>query len=151
MKKKLAMTSYPRNFSKTHRGIWRKQLVRLFNKIISDDMPNAWKHGILTHIRKNAPGEILKNHMPITLLDTVYKIRWNIIANKLAPFASLLENDAQNEYKVNKSTTDIIFYIERYLIKMPINGQTKPDLSKACGGIDRTKLREILYGAVSPI
>ena len=64
---------------------------------------------------------------------------------------NLITNDNQCAYKSKRYTMDVIYCIANQFVKNEIRGRSSFDLSKAFGGINRNKLRWILYAKVIPL
>ena len=55
--------------------------------------------------------EIVKNYRPVALLNPICKIFDSIIASIVAPYMNMLANETQRDYKKNKSTIDVVYFV----------------------------------------
>ena len=58
-------------------------------------MLGSWEIGILTLLYKHGSQKLLRNFRPVTLLNSIYKIRAGIMTNRSTPFTNLLTSETQ--------------------------------------------------------
>ena len=64
---------------------WVKPIRILIQEVPSEEMPTEWKQGVIALIYKTGCAKSIKNYRPITLLNSIYKIRETVITNRLKP------------------------------------------------------------------
>ena len=75
-------------------------MTDMYNELGNDEVPGNWKRGIITLIRKNGDRGNIKNYRPITLLNTIYKIRATIITRTLKRCMDFLTCETHHVYKI---------------------------------------------------
>jgi hypothetical protein len=126
--------------SEIHKLIWP-----VWNK---EELPQQWKEYIIIPIHKTGDNTDCKNYRGISLLSTAYKIVSNIFLARLTSYVNEVLGDHQCEFRLNRSTTDQIFYIRQILEKKwECNGtvhQLFIDFKKAYDSVKREVLYNIL-------
>jgi hypothetical protein len=80
-------------------------------------LPQQWKESITVPIYKKGDKADCNNYRGISLLSTAYKILSNILLAKLTPYVNEIIRDHQCDFRRNRSTMDLIFYIRHVLEK----------------------------------
>ena len=83
-------------------------------------MLSSSKIGIIVY---KWPKTHLINFRPITLLNSIYKIRGDIITNRLTPIMNMLTDERQHAYESNKSTIDVVRNIKEISLKSNVMGE----------------------------
>jgi hypothetical protein len=122
------------------------ELIKLFwNK---KELPHQWKGLIEVPILKNGDKTDCLNYRGISLLSTPYKILSNILLTRLTPCADEIIGYLQCGFRLNRTTTNQIFYILQILEKKwEYNGtvhQLFLDYKKAYDSVRREVLYNIL-------
>jgi hypothetical protein len=133
-----------------------EEIRKLFNKILSQDIvPNEWKMSITIPIFKKGDKTNPENYRGISLLCAIQKLFTSILKRKLEQIIE--NNDEQQGFRRNRSTTDAVFVLTQ--IKEKSLEYNEPafmcfvDLTKA---FDRVLLEDVTAilsekGTPSPI
>jgi hypothetical protein len=90
-------------------------IISIWNK---EGLPEEWKESIIVPIQKKGDKTDCNNYRGISLLPTTYKMLCNIMLSRLIPYAEKNIADHQCGFQCKKSTTDHVFCIRQFLIKM---------------------------------
>jgi len=90
-----------------------RKLISIWNK---EELPEEWKELIIAPICKDNKTDG-NNYRGISLLPTTYKILTNILLSRLTPYAEEIIGGHQCGFQRNRSTTDHVFCIVKYLRK----------------------------------
>jgi hypothetical protein len=114
-----------------------------------EELPQQWKESIIVPIYKIGDKTDCNNYQGISPLSTAYKILSNILLARLIPYVNEIIGDPQCGFRLNRSTTDQIFYIRQILEKKwEYNGMVHQlfiDFKKAYDSVKREVLYNILH------
>ena len=136
--------------------ILRSQIETFVQQILNNinagqPMPEIWKIGDITHIRKNSTLECT-NYRPICLTQLIYKIWYKLQTNRIARILHLLTPNNQFRYKNGLSAIDAIIRLEHATQAGTQSAKIiLMNLSKAFDCVNRTTLWTTLYKAGLPM
>jgi len=93
-------------------------------------LPEEWKESIIVHIYKNGDRTDCSNYSGISLFPTTYKILSSILLSRLTPYAEEIIGDHQYEFRRNRSATDHIFCIVKYLREVAVHWDSLPSICR---------------------
>jgi hypothetical protein len=81
----------------------------------TEELYDQRKESIIVTVRKKGDKTDCKKYRVISLLSTSYKIVSNILLSRLSPYIDEIVGDHQCGFRRNRSTTDQIFCINRFV------------------------------------
>ena len=107
-------TEFIKAGGKTIRSEINKLIFYIWNK---EELPEEWKESIIVTIYRKGDKTDFITYRGISILPTTYKILSNILLSKLTPYVEEMTRDHECGFRRNKSSTDRIFCIRKYLRK----------------------------------
>ena len=95
-------------------------------------MPGEWEIGIIIFIFKKGGRQVLSNYRPITVINTICKIRTIALAKRITPITNY-NTDIQCAHKKLRYTNDVIYFRKQKFVRNRNKGLILPDLGKAFG------------------
>ena len=109
--KRLDMTKYQQNSSKTVRPVFIHRYVISSTSLSRSILPNEWKLSNIVPIPKKGPAEEVSDYRPISLLSLVSKVFEGCVYNQLISHISSQLRHLQFGFLRGKSTTSQLLHV----------------------------------------